>query len=136
VKLPLTVYLAGPIDATTQEEALGWRTVVANILTPQGFACFNPFSAFHLSKKFLQQAGPYVTLINESALRASTYVLVNLASDARTIGTIRELDLAVRLGKRVVVVLPGGVSHLSLYDVHVVDTLSEATAWICERSKE
>lgn len=123
-----TVYLAGPIDDVQADEALGWRQQAAHALNAEGFTCYNPCGAF-LCTSPVDSAG-FITLVNETALRAASFVLVYLDGPGKAIGTIREMELAVRLGKPVLVVYQSANQHVALHDVTICSSVVDAVSRI------
>ncbi len=118
----MLVYLAGPVDGVQRQEALDWREDMSQRLNQAGISTFSPahaFSVMHFggnspSNKATAQA---VTEINRYAISQSSVVLAYLPKDRTTIGTIREIEYAVSIGKPVVVLIEHtDVSFLSLYD--------------------
>lgn len=124
--LPSMVYLAGPIDDVSVDEAMGWREQFSNIVSFSGVSCYNPCGAFHM--------GRYVTLgvqqmvnINKMAIVNSDVVVANLAGTGKGIGTIREIEFAKSLGKRVLVVLPHQKEYsLYTYDLEIFESVKVA----------
>jgi len=119
----MLVYLAGPIDGVQRQEALGWRENASRRLNQAGISTFSPAHAFSVvyfvsSNSPLNEAtARAATEINRYAIRQSSVVLAYLPKDRITIGTIREIEYAVSIGKPVVVLVERtDVSFLSLYD--------------------
>ena len=118
----MLVYLAGPIDGVQRQEALDWRENVSQHLNQVGVSTFSPAHAFFMvyfggNSPLNKATARAVTKINRYAIRQSSVVLAYLPKDHITIGTIREIEYAVSIGKPVVVLVERtDVSFLSLYD--------------------
>ena len=134
----MLVYLAGPIDGVQRQEALDWREGVSQRLNQDGISTFSPAHAFSVvyfdgnspSNKAMARA---VTKINRCAIRQSSVVLAYLPKDRITIGTIREIEYAVSIGKPVVVLVERtDISFLSLYDTIQVSDWDEAVGTVIE----
>ncbi len=134
----MLVYLAGPIDGVQRQEALDWREDVSQRLNQAGASTFSPAHAFSVvyfggnspSNKVTART---VTGINRYAINQSSVVLVYLPKDRITIGTIREIEYAVSIGKPVVVLVERtDVPFLSLYDTIQVSDWDEAVGAVIE----
>ena len=135
----MLVYLAGPIDGVQREEALDWREDVSQCLNHRaGISTFSPAHAFSVayfggnspSNKATAQA---VTEINRYAISQSSVVLAYLPKDRITIGTLREIEYAISIGKPVVVLIEhADISFLSLYDTIQVSDWDEAVGAVIE----
>jgi nucleoside 2-deoxyribosyltransferase len=128
----MLVYLAGPVDGVQRQEALDWRENVSQRLNQADISTFSPAHAFSvvyscgnsLPNKVTARA---VTEINRYAISQSSVVLAYLPKDRITIGTIREIEYAVSIGKPVVVLVERtDISFLSLYDTIQVSDWDEA----------
>jgi nucleoside 2-deoxyribosyltransferase len=134
----MLVYLAGPVDGVQRKEALDWREDVSQYLNRAGISTFSPAHAFSVvyfggngpSHKVTAQT---VTEINRYAISQSSVVLAYLPKDRITIGTIREIEYAISIGKPVVVLVEHtDVSFLSLYDTIQVSDWDEAVGAVIE----
>ncbi len=135
----MLVYLAGPIDGVQRQEALDWREGVSRRLNQAGVSTFSPAHAFSVvhfvgsnssSNKATARA---VTEINRYAISQSSVVLAYLPKDRITIGTIREIEYAISIGKPVVVLVEHtDISFLSLYDTIQVSDWDKAVGAIIE----
>lgn len=120
---PSLVYLAGPIDDITTTEASGWRVEVSGALASKGINSFNPHAAYSIAN--LRPICQQVAEIDRSAIRHCDALIANLLGSGRAFGTIREVEFARSLDKRVIVVAEKLESAFA-HDVQVVRTLSEA----------
>ena len=135
----MLVYLAGPVDGVQRQEALDWREDVSQRLNQAGVSTFSPAHAFSVvyfigsnspSNKATARA---VTEINRYAISLSSVVLAYLPKDRTTIGTIREIEYAVSIGKPVVVLVEcTDIPFLSLYDTIQVSDWDEAVGAVIE----
>jgi len=134
----MLVYLAGPVDGVQRKEALDWREDVSQRLNRAGVSTFSPAHAFSVvyfnsngpSNKVTAQA---VTEINRYAISQSSVVLAYLPKDRITIGTIREIEYAISIGKPVVALVEHtDISFLSLHDTIQVSDWDEAIGAVIE----
>ncbi len=134
----MLVYLAGPVDGVQREEALDWREGVSRHLNRASISTFSPAHAFSVvyfggdspSNKAVARA---VTEINRYAISQSSVVLAYLPKDRTTIGTIREIEYAISIGKPVVALVEcTDISFLSLYDTIQVSDWNEAVSAVIE----
>ena len=134
----MLVYLAGPIDGVQRQEALDWREDVSQRLNQVDISTFSPAHAFSVAysggnsllNKVTAQA---VIEINRCAINQSSVVLAYLPKDRITIGTIREIEYAVSIGKPVVVLVERtDIFFLSLYDTIQVSDWDEAVNAVIE----
>ena len=135
----MLVYLAGPVDGVQRKEALDWREDVSQCLNHRaGISTFSPAHAFSVvysggnspSNKATARA---VTKINRYAISQSSVVLAYLPKDRITIGTIREIEYAISIGKPVVVLVERtDIPFLSLYDTIQVSDWDEAVSAVIE----
>jgi len=134
----MLVYLAGPVDGVQRQEALNWREDASQRLNRAGISTFSPAHAFSVAH--FGSNGPLnkttartVTEINRYAISQSSVVLAYLPKDRITIGTIREIEYAISIGKPVVVLVEyTGTPFLSLYDVIQASDWDEAVGAVIE----
>lgn len=118
------VYLAGPIDNIDNAIAASWRDYVGKELAAHGVSSFNPCAAFFVGT---QPPAELIRSINRHALSVSHICLVNLTGPTMGFGTLREIEYARSIGKRVVVAQNCGLEkHLDTYDLELVGSLVEA----------
>lgn len=134
----MLVYLAGPVDGVQREEALDWREGVSQHLNRVGISTFSPAHAFSVmylggdspANKAVARA---VTEINRYAISQSSVILAYLPKDRTTIGTIREIEYAISIGKPVVALVERtDIPFLSLYDTIQVSDWNEAVSAVIE----
>lgn len=117
---PVSIYLAGPIDDISLDDARGWRQSIAAI-APVGVLFYTPVDAYlGVSEMTAEKLDMY----NRHAIAASDAVVANLSGPGRGFGTIREIEFSVRLGKPTVVI--GELKSLLTFDLDVVETDVEA----------
>ena len=134
----MLVYLAGPVDGVQRQEALDWRENVSRRLNQASISTFSPAHAFSVvhfggNSPLNKATAQAVTEINRCAIRQSSVVLAYLPKDRITIGTIREIEYAVSIGKPVVVLIERtDIPFLSLYDTIQVSDWDEAVDAVIE----
>lgn len=134
----MLVYLAGPVDGVQRQEALDWRENVSRRLNQAGISTFSPAHAFSVvyfggNSSSNQATARAVTEINRYAISQSSVVLAYLPKDRITIGTIREIEYAVSIGKPVVVLIERtDTPFLSLYDTIRVSDWDEAVGAVID----
>lgn len=121
VVFPILIYLAGPQDDVTTEQARGWREELA-AGAPTGVAFFSPAHAY---MGVNQASFPAVDSMNRHAIQASHAVIANLSGPGRGFGTIREIEYAIAHNRFVQVV--GDIGHsLMTWDLTHAKSLDEA----------
>lgn len=120
---PKLVYLAGPIDGVSQDEAIGWREATAAAINKKGINVFNPAKAYNICD--LSTVKKQIADIDRAAIRECDVVIANLYGNGKGFGTIREIEYAVSLGKRVIVVIDKLESAFA-HDVEAVELLKDA----------
>ena len=134
----MLVYLAGPIDGVQRQEALDWRENVSQRLNQVDISTFSPAHAFSVvyfggNSPLNKATARAVTEINRYAISQSSVVLAYLPKDRTTIGTIREIEYAVSIGKPVVVLVERtDIFFLSLYDTIQVSDWDEAVGAVID----
>ena len=116
----LLVYLAGPIDGVSPDEALDWREAAASA-APQGMVFFSPCSAY-----LDTASGPAADRANRAIIRECDVLLANLLGGGLKLGTMREIEYARSLGKPVVVISEVAGASLAAHDLTVVPTQEQA----------
>lgn len=129
-KLPMRcVYLAGPIDAVTRADAMGWRDQVSGILARQDIATYNPCAAFAGGSLLTADV---IDKINRTAIQSCDAVLARMTEKAPSVGTPREIEFAVSLRKPVVVWADNDQwkRHLAAYDIAMAFTAEDAVEFL------
>lgn len=115
------VYLAGPIDDITVEEAFTWRAKIAEDWPDILF--YNPVGAIMNGS---HETAPAADTVNRAVIRASTILLANLTGPGRGFGTVREIEYASSLN-HVLVAVAGDLDRTMMkYDLIVKETVNEA----------
>lgn len=119
-----TVYLAGPINGCTDEQATGWRDRARRVLQASGYMVFDPMARDYRGRENENAAA--IVEGDLSDIRACSHMLVNV--ERPSWGTAMEIALASRVhGKRVVGFGAGDrPSPWLLYHVTLRPTLSLA----------
>lgn len=124
------VYLCGPIDNVTEEEAKGWRTIASESLAEAGWAAFNP--ATGVSNGYADMVA--VQGICLSAIQHSSAVLAYLPVDYPAFGSIAELTMAHLIGKDVVIVSDWVHRSIFAHPFPIVNTIGEGVEYITNDS--
>lgn len=117
----LTVYLAGPMDDISHEEAHLWRVQLALAFPRVLF--FDPTDAWLNAGMDTAEA---VDHGNRVMLWTADGVLANLGGPGRGFGTVREIEFARSRGKPVAVAIPEPLVSLLSHDVLQAPTVEEA----------
>jgi nucleoside 2-deoxyribosyltransferase len=129
----MTIYLAGPIDDVSIEEACAWRDQVAS-LAPAGCLLFNPVAAWQGVSPLTAAA---VAFGDRCAIVNCDGVLANLAGPGRAFGTIREIEFARNHGKPVAVAAgEKALTSCFAHDVYQEETLEEALMALIQAIRE
>lgn len=110
----MTVYLAGPIEGISIEEASRWRGTATNFFDIQGIETLDPLrrKKFHDEPYSINLARRIVTM-DVQDIRNSHIVLINLLNrgEGKAWGSIAELIIAHYERKPVVVVMEADFKH-------------------------
>lgn len=100
----MIVYLSGPIDQATREEALDWRTTAAKALREKGVGVFDPAAAFRCDLDTPVPGGNerHIVQIDLHAVELADVLLVR-ETGTPTCGTYIEVGVAWARGKRIIV---------------------------------
>lgn len=130
---PMSIYLAGPIEGISTEDAMDWRQQVAN-LAPTGCLLFNPVTAWHGVSSITASAVAYGDRV---VIAACDGVLANLSGPGRGFGTVREIEFARNQGKPVAV-CAGDTPLISCFahDVFQEPTLEASLMALIEAIRE
>ena len=128
------IYLAGPIDAVSLQEANNWRIKAEEDLGAKGIASYNPAAAFNVPSSY-KDAGGRARIIdtNFSALRFSHGVLAFVGG--KSFGTPIEVWQALFEFK--IPVFPWGLAEQSIYRdiIRVHSTYDEALKSLIDWAK-
>lgn len=122
-----TVYLAGPINGCTDEEANGWRTAAKAELV--GWTVFDPMTRDYRGKE--AESAEEIVDGDLADIADATHVLVNATRP--TWGTAMELVYAREMGRRIVAFGPTNPSpwlrvHCDVVAATLGDALRELEA--------
>jgi len=105
------VYLAGPVDLDPTDNKYRWREQAVQLLAAYNICSYSPAAAFYWVGG--SAGAEKLIRINIAALEQSDAVLLHL-NERPTVGSLRELQLAVDLRKPVVLWLSDeGYKHYS-----------------------
>lgn len=128
----MRVYLAGPINGCTDDEAKGWRDYVRELLEVDGLVVvFDPMVRDYRGRELEPGIAAQIVEQDKADIFAVDTVLV--CFDKPSVGTAMEVLYAWGISKGVIVVNRSGkaLSPWLLYHSDVqVDTLEEAVALI------
>ncbi|MBT9131398.1 MAG: hypothetical protein DDT41_01704 [candidate division WS2 bacterium] len=117
------IYLAGPIDGVDDDTANSWRINIISLLTKAGYNTFNPVTPYKCGSYDLHYK-EQVMEIDKAAIRACDILIANLNSSGRAFGTVREIEYAKTLNKRVIIVCDNLTSVFAA-DLEVVPNFTE-----------
>jgi nucleoside 2-deoxyribosyltransferase len=130
-----TLYLAGPVDGISADDANGWRREVAAEFPDVLF--INPAAAMLNASK---AQGWQVARLCQEMIKASDGLIANLQGPGRGFGTMREIQIARTHEKRVVIV-PDGTMNVEetifAFDVDAapnpVKAVEQMLAWFADQ---
>lgn len=138
------VYLAGPIEGLTREQATDWRYAATEELVDLGIECLNPMRGKILDTPIIpkdcreyEDAGVFftpkaiMTRDHNDVMRADALLVNVLGMRQRGIGTVMEIAWAFQLHKPVVMVME---REGNPYDNHPM--LSQAIGFRCDTLEE
>jgi nucleoside 2-deoxyribosyltransferase len=122
------VYLAGPINGCTDDEANDWRTEAKRLLP--GIVTLDPMRRDYRGRESQPGVWEEIQRLDREDIQACDVVLVNAAVPSW--GTARELEYAITtLGKPVVVIAPRHKTPSPwLRDAVLFPEVSFACSWI------
>lgn len=125
----VSIYLAGPIDGVSEEDARDWREHVGK-LAPVGVLLFSPAHAYFGTSPVVAAELHY---LNHQVLQACDAVLAYLPLEkGRALGTIREIEAARMMHKPVAVFGIEAEESLMSYDLMVCHSFEEGLDLILE----
>jgi nucleoside 2-deoxyribosyltransferase len=98
------VYLGGPINGCTDEEARGWREAVKDELTASGHSWLDPMDRDYRGREMEPGIAAAIVEGDKEDIGECDVLLMN--APAPSYGTAMEIFYGATLGKRVIVVLP------------------------------
>lgn len=127
----MTVYLAGPIEGVSLEEASKWRDNATSFFKKVYISTRDPLrrKKFH-DQPYSKNLANKIVAMDVQDVRKSSTVLLNLLNrgNGKAWGSICELMIAHQAGKPVIVVLEEGYKHpfIDVYATEIHHTLEEA----------
>lgn len=100
----MKVYLGGPINGCTDEEATGWREGVKTILTDAGHAWADPMDRDYRGRELEPGIAAAIVDGDKQDIDGCDVLLMNAPKPSY--GTAMEIYYGWERGKRVIVVLP------------------------------
>lgn len=125
----MLVYLAGPIDGTSREDATNWRDVARKVLLAEGINTYSPAHAFMWSKD--SKDGTQLIEINKRALLMCDAVYAFVPSGTSTVGTWLEVMRAQILNKPVIM-QTDLTDHIYLQQFILVDNIKDGIKRLLE----
>lgn len=128
----LLVYLAGPIDDISTDQARSWRASLAAVLNSLGHVAFDPSAPWLIGRDQLADGAAAIDLGNRQVIRRSAAVIANLAGPGRGWGTIREIEFARSLGIPVLAIVPDDLpTTVALHDLEVLPVETDSD-WVSQ----
>jgi hypothetical protein len=110
----MTVYLCGPMEGLTQEQAAGWRKTATDFYTLFSITVKDPTRR----KKFHDEPYSYnlakrIVKLDLDDIASSSLLLVNLKDrgEGKAWGSLCELALGYQQGKTIITILEEGFNH-------------------------
>lgn len=131
---PIMIYLAGPIDDITINQARTWREE-AGLDLPTGVVLFSPAHAYQ--GEVSEATAPKVDYINRVNIAFCDGMIANLSGPGRGFGTVREIEFARSRNKPVVVI--DSIDHIvsmMAHDLHLVKNFDAALTSILQSIQE
>lgn len=129
----MRVYLAGPINGCTDDEAKGWRERVKELVAPLGIEAFDPMDRDYRGRE--QEPGIAEKIVEQDKADIDAVAIVLVCYEKPSVGTSMEVLYAYERGKGVIVVNKSGkaLSPWLLYHSHAqVETFERAVELIAE----
>lgn len=102
----MKVYLGGPINGCTDEEANGWRTEAKALLEELGFEWVDPMRRDYRGREMEPGIAREIVAGDLEDIHACDVLLMNCPRPS--VGTSMEVFYGHQIGKRVVCVVPEG----------------------------
>lgn len=127
------IYLAGPVDDISLEDAKGWREELGQ-QAPSGVLFYSPVHAYvgTVTKATIQMA----ERINRTFIHACQGMIANMSGPGRGFGTIREIEFARLSGVPVVAIVNEPLDSLLAYDVYMAMDVDDALTTILEAAND
>lgn len=100
------VYLGGPINGCTDEEAHGWRESVKPLLEARGYTALDPMVRDYRGRELEPGIAAEIVENDKEDIGQSDTLLMSCPKPS--VGTSMEVYFGYSIGKRVICVLPEG----------------------------
>lgn len=101
----MKVYLGGPINGCTDEEATGWREAVKEILDERGIDWLDPMVRDYRGREMEPGIASEIVENDKADIRECDVLLMNCP--APSVGTSMEIFYGWTLAKLIIAVVPG-----------------------------
>lgn len=127
----MKVYLGGPINGCTDEEANGWRSEVKSLLDENGIEYLDPMRRDYRGRELEPGIAAEIVLGDKDDIYECHVLLMNCPKPSY--GTAMEILYGFERGKRVIAVLPEGATpspwvlyHADVYYGNATTVVKEA----------
>lgn len=124
----MKIYLGGPINGCTDEEANGWRSAVKSKLVAYGWEAIDPMVRDYRGREMEPGIAAEIVENDKADIEGADVLLMNCPKPS--VGTSMEVLYGYTLGKRVICVIPPGstpspwlVYHAEVIEGSVLDAL-------------
>lgn len=100
----MKVYLGGPINGCTDEEAHGWRDAVRPLLEGLGYECVDPMTRDYRGRELEPGIAAEIVELDKLDIDGCDVLLMN--SPKPSYGTAMEMLYGYDQGKRVIAIVP------------------------------
>lgn len=127
---PIAIYLAGPIDDITVDDALGWRHQIAKDYAEVLF--YSPIGPWLNARR---SNASIIDVGNRRSLLTCHGTLANLSGVGYGFGTMREIEFATAHDRPVAIVTDGRINDATLmtHDIEVFMSTDEAMQRLLEK---
>lgn len=126
----MKVYLGGPINGCTDEEARGWRGEVKQLLARHSIGYLDPMRRDYRGRELQPGVAVHIVENDKEDIRECDVLLMNCQRPSW--GTAMEILYGYERAKRVLAVLPAGTTpspwllhHAEVFFGPVIDTVKE-----------
>lgn len=116
----MRIYLGGPINGCTDEEARGWRETVKPGLEGRGHVCVDPMDRDYRGRELEPGIAAEIVEKDKNDICSCDVLLMNAPKPSY--GTAMEILFGHKMGKRVIVVHPEGTEP-SPWVIHHADEI-------------
>lgn len=115
----MKVYLGGPINGCTDEEANGWREKVKPLLKARGFVCVDPMARDYRGREMEPGIAKLIVENDKKDIDGCEVLLMSCPKPS--VGTSMEILYGANHGKHVIAVLPDDEREPSPWIVYHAD---------------